>query len=41
MVLYQILAYTLHGKVLKRHAKAIDLKHQLQQRMNNSGQNKL
>ena len=40
MVLYQILAYTLHGKVLKRHTKAIDLK-QLQQRMNNSGQNKL
>ena len=32
MVLYQILAYTIYGKILKRHAKAIDLK-QLQQRM--------
>ena len=33
MLLYQILAYTIHEKILKSHAKTINLKYQLQRGM--------
>ena len=35
MLLYQILAYTIHGKIQKSHTKIINLKYQLQLRMIN------
>ena len=30
MLLYQVLAYTIHGKILKNHTKTVSLKYQLQ-----------
>ena len=33
MLLYQILAFTIHGKTQKSHTKIINLKYQLQHRM--------
>ena len=35
MFLYQILAYTKHGKILKSDRKTINLKYQLQRGMKN------
>ena len=35
MLLYQILAYTIHGKIQKSHTKKIKLKYQLQRGMIN------
>ena len=35
MLLYQILALTMHEKILKSHTKAINLKYQLQRGMIN------
>ena len=33
MLLYQTLAFTIHRKIQKNHAKIINLKYQLRQRM--------
>ena len=35
MLLYQILAFTIHGKISRSHTKIINLKHQLQHGMKN------
>ena len=35
MLLYQTLPYTIHGKMKKRHIRAISLKYQLQHGMKN------
>ena len=35
MLLHQILAYIIHGKILKSYIKIINLKYQLQRRMKN------
>ena len=34
-LLYHILAYTIHGKILKIHIRTINLKNRLQNRMRN------
>ena len=35
MLLYQILAYTIHEKILKSHTKTINLKNQVEHGMKN------
>ena len=35
MLLYQILAYAIHGKIKNRHTKTISLKYHLQREMRN------
>ena len=35
MWLYQILAYAIHGEILKSHTRIINLKYQLRYRMKN------
>ena len=35
MLVYQILAYAIHGKIKNRHTKTISLKYQLQRGMRN------
>ena len=35
LLFYQILAFTIHGKILKSHMRIINLKYQLQYRMKN------